>query len=61
MVHTLIRKINKELKDKINFDERIRECYLNSRLSYDKIAKIVEHFMISRLAINMSRKSLNNL
>jgi len=38
------KKINNELKDKINLDERIRECYANTGLSYDKIAKMVGTF-----------------
>ena len=35
------KQINKELKDEINLDERIREVYASSGLSYDKVAENV--------------------
>jgi hypothetical protein len=38
------KKINKLLKDKIDLDERIRESYARTGLSYDKIASQVEIF-----------------
>ena len=41
MVHTLIRKLTVLLKDEIDLDERIKEIYAKTGLSYDKIAEIV--------------------
>jgi DNA-directed RNA polymerase subunit RPC12/RpoP len=38
------KKLNELLKDEINLDERIREFYAKSGLSYDKIAEIVGTF-----------------
>ena len=38
------KQINSILKDKINLNERILECYAKTGLSYDKIAEIVGTF-----------------
>ena len=38
------KKINRLLKDEINLDERIKEIYAKTGLSYDKIAEIVRTF-----------------
>ena len=35
------KKINKLLKDKLNLDERIKDVYAKTGLSYDKIAEII--------------------
>jgi len=41
MVHTLIKELTILLKEKINLDERIKEFYAKTGLSYDKIAEII--------------------
>jgi len=38
------KQINKTIKEKINLDERIRECYAKTGLSYDKVAEMVGTF-----------------
>jgi len=38
------KQINKIIKEKINLDERIRECYAKTGLSYDKVAEMVGTF-----------------